>query len=55
MNSSVIIPTCHENDPRTHLQELVRSATEVFIASRGYHRTQMADVARAVGVSTGTL
>jgi AcrR family transcriptional regulator len=40
--------------PPQRFDELVRKATEVFIA-RGYRRTQMADVAEAVGVSKATL
>lgn len=40
--------------PPGRFDELVRNATEVFIA-RGYRRTQMADIAAAVGVSKGTL
>jgi AcrR family transcriptional regulator len=40
--------------PENRFDELVRSATEVFIA-RGYRLTQMSDVAEAVGVAKGTL
>ena len=40
--------------PDDRFELLVHEATEVFIA-RGYRHTQMADVARAVGVSKGTL
>ena len=40
--------------PPQRFDELVRKATEVFIA-RGYRRTQMADIAEAVGVSKATL
>lgn len=36
------------------LDHLVRAATRVF-ATKGYRRTQMADVARAAGVSAGNL
>ena len=40
--------------PPQRFDELVRKATEDFIA-RGYRRTQMADIAEAVGVSKATL
>ena len=40
--------------PDTRLQELNEAATTVFIA-QGYQRTQMADVAAAMGVAKGTL
>jgi AcrR family transcriptional regulator len=40
--------------PANRFDELVRAATEVFIA-RGYRLTQMADVAEAIGVAKGTL
>ncbi len=40
--------------PENRFDELVRGATEVFIA-RGYRLTQMSDVAEAVGVAKGTL
>jgi AcrR family transcriptional regulator len=40
--------------PPDRLQRLVESATEVFIAL-GYRRTQMSDVADALGVAKGTL
>ena len=40
--------------PATRFDELVRGATEVFIA-RGYRLTQMSDVADAIGVAKGTL
>lgn len=40
--------------PPDRFDELVRAATEVFIA-RGYRLTQMSDVAEAVGVAKGTL
>ena len=40
--------------PEGRFDDLVRSATEVFIA-RGWRRSQMADVAEAVGVSKPTL
>ncbi len=41
--------------PENRLQDIVTNATDMFIISRGYKRTQMADIARAVGVSPGTL
>lgn len=40
--------------PENRFAELVAAATDVFIA-RGYRRTQMSDVAEAVGVAKGTL
>jgi AcrR family transcriptional regulator len=40
--------------PENRFDELVRAATEVFIA-RGYRLTQMSDIAEAVGVAKGTL
>jgi AcrR family transcriptional regulator len=40
--------------PPQRLDELARCAIEVF-SERGYRRTQMADVARRLGVSPGTL
>jgi AcrR family transcriptional regulator len=40
--------------PPDRLAQLVRCATEVFIA-HGYQRTQMADIAAALGVAKGTL
>lgn len=40
--------------PEHRFDDLVRGATRVFIEA-GYRRTQMADVAEAVGVAKGTL
>jgi AcrR family transcriptional regulator len=40
--------------PEHRLSDLVQAATSVFIA-QGYRRTQMADVAAAMGVAKGTL
>jgi AcrR family transcriptional regulator len=40
--------------PDRRLDDLVRAATEIFIA-QGYRRTQMADVAAAMGLAKGTL
>jgi len=40
--------------PADRFDQLVRGATEVLI-ERGYRRTQMADVAEAIGVAKGTL
>src|SRR2546425_9614244 len=40
--------------PDDRLAKLVDCATEVFIA-QGYQRTQMADIAAALGVAKGTL
>src|SRR5438132_1571972 len=42
------------NTPPDRIAELVRCATDVFIL-QGYRRTQMADVAAALGVAKGTL
>src|SRR4029450_13479148 len=41
-------------DRQDRLEDLGRSGAAVF-ASRGYRRTQMADVAREMGVSPGNL
>ncbi|HVN29140.1 MAG TPA: helix-turn-helix domain-containing protein, partial [Candidatus Binataceae bacterium] len=40
--------------PETRLSDLIEAAIKVFTA-KGYRRTQMSDVARAAGVSQGTL
>jgi AcrR family transcriptional regulator len=40
--------------PSDRLQQLIEVATGIFIA-QGYRRTQMADVAEALGVAKGTL
>ena len=40
--------------PAGRLEQLVDCATRVFI-DQGYRRTQMADVADALGVAKGTL
>jgi tetracycline repressor-like protein len=40
--------------PPDRLAHLVHCATDVFIA-QGYQRTQMADIAAALGVAKGTL
>ena len=40
--------------PENRFDDLVRAATEIFIA-RGYERTQMAEVADEMGVAKGTL
>jgi AcrR family transcriptional regulator len=40
--------------PSDRLKRLIKVATETFIA-QGYRRTQMADVAEALGVAKGTL
>jgi AcrR family transcriptional regulator len=40
--------------PDRRLRDLVQAATDVFIA-QGYRRTQMADVAAAMGLAKGTL
>ncbi len=41
--------------PDDRIQRLVEIATEVFIASNGYQRTQMSEVARQLGVAKGSL
>src|SRR5947209_19820710 len=43
-----------EDESARRLQQLVGAATDVFTAN-GYRRTQMAAVAKAAGVSPGTL
>src|SRR6187401_2920525 len=40
--------------PPERIDQLVTSAVRVF-TDRGYRRTQMADIARAMGVAPGTL
>jgi AcrR family transcriptional regulator len=40
--------------PDQRFEELIRTATEIFIA-QGYRRTQMADVAQAMGLAKGTM
>lgn len=40
--------------PETRFEDLIDAATRVFIA-QGFRRTQMADVAEALGVAKGTL
>jgi AcrR family transcriptional regulator len=40
--------------PDSRFEELIRAATEVFI-THGYRRTQMADVAEAMGLAKGTV
>ncbi len=41
--------------PESRLPDLVRTAARVFVESGGYQRTQIGDVARALGVAKGTL
>jgi len=41
--------------PQTRLTELVETAADVFIQSRGYRRAQMEEFASRLGVSKGTL
>lgn len=41
--------------PESRLQDLIEAATRVFIESRGYERAQMADVARALGLSKASV
>jgi len=40
--------------PTDRIERLIECATEVFI-DQGYRRTQMSDVASALGVAKGTL
>ncbi len=40
--------------PDDRLQRLIETATNVFV-EQGYHRTQMADIAEALGLAKGTL
>jgi AcrR family transcriptional regulator len=40
--------------PRDRFDQLIRTAADVFIAG-GYRRTQMADIAEALGVAKGTV
>jgi AcrR family transcriptional regulator len=40
--------------PDQRFDDLIRTATEIFIAE-GYRRTQMADVAQAMGLAKGTM
>lgn len=40
--------------PHDRFEQLIKAATATFI-ERGYRQTQMADVARAIGVAKGTL
>src|ERR687891_1282715 len=53
MNHSVIIPAMARR-PVDRLDEVMTAALRVF-GDKGYRRTQMADVAREMGVSPGTL
>lgn len=41
--------------PRERFPQLVEAATRVFIESGGFRRTQIGDVAKAMGVAKGTL
>ncbi len=41
--------------PKARIPELIASATRVFIESGGFQRTQIGDVARAMGVAKGTI
>ena len=41
--------------PDSRFADLIRCATDTFIRTGSYGRTQMADIARAMGVSPGTL
>jgi AcrR family transcriptional regulator len=54
MNDSFIISFVARTRPLGRLDEIVQTAARVF-ADQGYKRTQMADVARALGVAAGTL
>jgi len=53
MNHSVIIRTVRYRSPG-RLDQTISAALRVF-GEKGYRRTQMADVAREMGVSAGTL
>src|SRR5437867_992642 len=48
------MPIMARRIPDDRLQRLVECATEVFI-EHGYRRTQMADIAAAMGIAKGTL
>ena len=48
------MPVVARTIPENRLKDLLECATRVFIA-QGYRRTQIADVARALGVAKGTL
>lgn len=41
--------------PHDRFEQLIRAATEVFLASGGFRRAQIGDVAEAMGVAKGTL
>jgi len=41
--------------PADRIRKLVEAGTEVFITAQSYQRTQMDDVAKALGVSKGTV
>lgn len=41
--------------PADRLERLIATATRVFVASGGFRRTQIGDVARAMGVAKGTV
>src|SRR5215207_5824690 len=47
-------PKTRRSRPEDRLEDVVRAGATVF-AGRGYRRTQMADVAREMGVSPGNL
>ena len=53
MNDSVIIPAMRRR-PADGLDQVIAAAVRVF-GDKGYRRTQMADVARELGVAPGTL
>src|SRR5262249_49972731 len=54
MNDSVIIHTMARRPSPDRLDQVLAAALRVF-AEKGFRRTQMADVARAMGVAPGTL
>src|ERR1700693_3440327 len=53
MNESVIIPPMRRRPP-DGLDQVIAASVRVF-GDKGYRRTQMADVAREMGVAPGTI
>lgn len=41
--------------PKDRFDQLIRTATQVFIRAGGYRRTKMSDIASAMGVAVGTI
>jgi AcrR family transcriptional regulator len=54
MSHSFIITPMRRVNIEVRMEELIRCATRVF-CEKGYQQTQMADIARAMGLSAGTL